>query len=118
MLQKTWKPVVGGVCGIVAGAAGVLVGAAIGAFGAWWPFLMPHMNPWTACSGFGLLGWPLLILGIVAIVGGIFAIQRRLWGLALAGSICAVLILPAFVLGVLSVVFVALGRSEFGHVSA
>jgi len=111
-LQKTWKPVVGGVCGIVAGSAGVLTGTAIGAFGAWWPLLTPHMNPWTF-SNLGLLGWPLLILGIVAIVGGIFAIQRKLWGLALAGSICAVLILPASLLGVLAVVFVSLARSEF-----
>jgi len=117
-LLKTWKPIAGGVCGIVAGAAGVLTGAAVGAFGAWWPLLTPHMNPWTTCSGLGLLGWPLLILGIVAIVGGIFAIQRRLWGLALAGSICAVLILPAFLLGVLSVVFVSLARSEFERPAA
>ena len=111
-MQKTWKPVVGGVCGIVAGSAGVLAGTAIGAFGAWWPLFMPHMNPWTF-SNLGLLGWPFLVLGIVAIVGGIFAIQRKLWGLALAGSICAVLILPAFLLGVLAVVFVSLARSEF-----
>lgn len=114
-MQKTWKPIVGGVCGIVAGAVGVLAGSAIGIFfgvSSSWPWLMPHMNPWPF-SGFGLLGWPLLILGIVAIIGGIFAIQRRHWGLALAGAICAVLILPAFLLGVVSVVFVALSRSEF-----
>ena len=112
-MQKTWKPVVGGVCGIVAGAVGVLAGAVIGAFGAWWPLLTPHMNPWTACGGLGLLGWPLLILGIVAIIGGVFAIRRKTWGLALAGAICAVLVLPAFLLGVLAVVFVTLSRAEF-----
>lgn len=114
MLQKTWKSVVGGVCGIVAGAIGILTGSLVGMFGACWPLLTPHMNPWQY-GGFGFLGLPLFILGIVAIVGGIFAIQRRLWGMALAGSICAVLVLPAFLLGILSVVFVALARSEFAH---
>ena len=117
-MEKTWKPVAGGVCGIVAGAIGILAGSAIGIFfGTCWPLLTPHMNPWML-GGFDLLGWPFVILGIVAIVGGIFAIQRRLWGLALAGSICAVLILPAFILGVLAVVFVALGRSEFERPAA
>ena len=117
-MQNTWKPVAGGVCGIVAGALGILAGSAIGLFfGMSWPLRMPDLIPWMF-GGFDLLGWPFVILGIVAIVGGIFAIQRRLWGLALAGSICAVLILPAFILGALSVIFVALGRSEFERPAA
>lgn len=116
-MRKTWKPVVGGVCGIVAGAIGVIAGTAISIYGGWWTMLMPHTNPWMF-SNIGMLGVPLLVLGVVAIVGGIFAIRARLWGLALAGSICAVLILPAFLLGVLSVVFVAIARSEFNQAAA
>jgi hypothetical protein len=72
--------------------------------------------------GFGAgmigMGWlsaifaPLIILGIVAIVGGIYALLRKIWGLALAGSICA-LIGPWFILGILAIIFVSLGKREF-----
>jgi hypothetical protein len=50
-------------------------------------------------------------LGILAIVGGISAVRRKKFGLSLAGAICA---LPSTILGILAVIFVALGRREFG----
>jgi hypothetical protein len=34
-----------------------------------------------------IMGIPMIILGVVAIVGGIYALKRRIWGLALTGSI-------------------------------
>ena len=103
--EKTWKPTTAGILSIIAGAIGVIVGtlvAAIGGiigrfFGIGWP---------------GLFGAPSIVLGIIAIVGGIYALRRRLWGLALAGSICA-LAGPWAILGVLAVVFVVLGKEEF-----
>ena len=66
---------------------------------------------------------------IVPIIGGIYALRRRAWGLALAGSIC-VLILPISasflfvwgglvvfaipgILGILAVTFVVRGKREF-----
>jgi hypothetical protein len=56
----------------------------------------------------------LLVLGIIAIVGGISAMMRKRFGLSLAGAICA-LPSPFFViLGVLAVIFVAMGKREFG----
>jgi len=54
---------------------------------------------------------PLFILLVLAIIGGIFAIQRKMWGLALAGSIAA--FLPFSLLGIASIVLVALSRDEF-----
>jgi hypothetical protein len=60
--------------------------------------------------------WPmftgglLLALGILAIAGGILAIRRKRVGLSLAGAICA---LPKGILGILAVIFVALGKREF-----
>ena len=60
----------------------------------------------------GAIGAPVIVLGIVAILGGIYALRRRIWGLALAGSICA-LIGPWFILGILAIVFVSLGKREF-----
>jgi len=59
--------------------------------------------------------WPILggcfvVLGIVAVVGGISAVRRRRFGLSLAGAICALL---SVFLGIPAVIFVALGKREF-----
>ena len=51
------------------------------------------------------------VLDIVAIIGGISAIKRKRFGLSLAGAVCA---LPSVILGILAVIFVALGKREFG----
>jgi hypothetical protein len=56
-------------------------------------------------------GGLLLALGILAITGGISAVRRRSFGLSLAGAICA---LPKGILGILAIIFVALGKREFG----
>jgi hypothetical protein len=53
----------------------------------------------------------LLLLGILAIVGGVSAIRRKRFGLSLAGAICALI---SGLLGILAVIFVALGKREFG----
>jgi hypothetical protein len=104
-MEKTWKPTVVGVLAIIAGVLGLIIGVLF-------------------ATGVGLLGgifgmgWlsaifaPLIVFGVIAIVGGICALQRRIWGLALAGSICA-LIGPWFLLGILAIVFVSLGKREF-----
>jgi hypothetical protein len=57
-----------------------------------------------------------LILSVVStvfpIIGGVYALQRRRWGWALAGSIIA--IFRTSVLGILSTIFVAMAKDEFG----
>jgi len=58
-----------------------------------------------------IVGVPIFALGIVAIIGGVSAIRRNNFGLSLAGTICA---LPSVPLGILAVIFVALGKREFG----
>ena len=60
---------------------------------------------------FIIMGGLLVVLGIIAIIGGISAIRRKSFGLSLAGAICA---LPSSILGILAVIFVALGKREFG----
>ncbi len=69
---------------------------------------------WTPVNVVGLL-WtitlPLLVLGTVALVGGIFAVLRRRWGWALAGSIAA--FFPLGLLGLLATIFTAMSREEF-----
>ncbi|OGN95486.1 MAG: hypothetical protein A2Z77_07210 [Chloroflexi bacterium RBG_13_51_36] len=104
-MEKTWKPTVGGILAIIAGAVQVILGT-LGATGV--GFL----------GGIFGIGWlsvifaPLIVLGIIAIIGGVCALTRRIWGLALTGSICA-LVGPWFILGVLAIIFVSLGKGEF-----
>ena len=114
-MEKTWKPVAGGICSIVSGAWGIVVGGTLCVVGLCGP--MMHMDP-LGMRFLNLFGWPALVLGIMAIIGGVFAIRRQKWGLALAGAICAVLIPPPFILGIVAVVFVALAHSEFERASS
>jgi len=58
-----------------------------------------------------IIGGLLLVLGIIAIVGGVSAIRRKSFGLSLAGAICA--LIPLNLLGLLAVIFVSLGKREF-----
>jgi hypothetical protein len=60
---------------------------------------------------FVIIGVPLLVLGVLAVVGGISALRRKRFGLSLAGAICA---LPSVIFGILAVVFVSLSKREFG----
>lgn len=105
-MTKTWKPIVAGILSIIAGAVAVLVGIGALVRG---EFIRRMMWHW----GWGVVGTIALILGIVAITGGIFAIKRKVWGLALAGAICALFPPHVCVLGILAIIFVALSKSEF-----
>jgi hypothetical protein len=79
------------------------------------------------------VGVALLVLGIAGVVGGVSAVRRRIFGLSLAGAICA---LPSVILsdylgwltgvgltnaaltlldlGILALIFVSLSKREFG----
>jgi TM2 domain-containing membrane protein YozV len=116
-MEKAWKSKVGGILSIIEGVPSILWGIFIGSewLGSW--------PPLTAIA-----------LGVIAIVGGIYALKRKSWGLALAGSICSVIgceifrLVPLFIswvhsshaylfeppiLGILAIIFVVLGKGEF-----
>ena len=57
---------------------------------------------WGICCG---------LLGALAIAGGVFGLRKRLWGLALAGSIAS--ILTFWLCGIPAVIFTAMGKREF-----
>jgi hypothetical protein len=73
--------------------------------GGWFERIIPVIPSWLV-----IVGVPLLVLGIVAIVGGVSAIRRKSYGLSLAGAICA---LPTKILGILALIFVSLSKKEF-----
>ena len=112
----------GGVLSIVAGALQIIGGLIMVAIrigimmllrgilcpdhaGRWFEGFLPILPAWL-----GILGVPLIVLGIVAIIGGISALRKKSWGLSLAGAICA---LPSNILGILAIIFVSLSKKEF-----
>jgi len=60
---------------------------------------------------YGIWGFLGLLVSALAIVGGVFALKKKHWGMALAGSIAGVL--AFFPCGVIAVIFTALGKQEF-----
>ena len=115
-MEKTWKPTAAGILTIIAGILGLLIGILL-AVGLGIAGTIIGMIPGFPGVGLlGLIGIPGIILSIVAIVGGIYALRRKLWGLALAGAICALLFTLPFlgwILAILAIIFVSLGKGEF-----
>jgi len=118
--KQTWKPLTAGILNIIDGIFSVF--SALGLFllyilisaGYEWAQLNEAdlgADPEIVLSFFLVLAIIVLVLAILEIVGGIFAIKRKLWGLALAGSIAAAL--PFNILGILSIIFLAMGKDEF-----
>lgn len=116
---KTWMPTAAGILSIVSGALGLIAIAFLITFGATFGAdiardVLSTLGFWQAgmpLTIIGLLSIPLIIINAVAIIGGVYAIQRRVWGLALAGSICT--LIPAQILGILSIIFIAMSKKEF-----
>jgi len=108
-----WMPTAAGILSIIAGVVGLFQGIAVAAVGRivgmawiyeWWVVSAPLISFWIA-------GIILIAIAIVAIVGGIFALRKRVWGMALAGTICS---LPAlWILAIPAIVFIALSKQEF-----
>jgi hypothetical protein len=112
-MGRTWKPTTAGILAIIVGAIDLIFGIVIATVG----IIGSSLIGWLFGAGFpggflSVIGVPLIVLGIVAIVGGIHALNRKTWGLALTGSICA-LVSPGFLLGLLAIIFVSLGKGEF-----
>jgi len=108
-MEKTWKPTTAGILSIIAGVIELLVGLgfAIGLG------LLGSLGGLLPAGGIlAVLAVPIIIIGIIALVGGIYALRRRVWGLALAGAICS-LFGPWVLLGILAIIFVSLGKGEF-----
>jgi hypothetical protein len=117
--RNTWKTKTAGILAIVVGAVGVVEWVAVAA-------LVTLTGGWLAIGDLlgsgGIVAVVVAIviaIGIVAIVGGVFALKRKRWGLALAGSICALFslffipILLNVPLAIAAIVLVVLGKGEF-----
>lgn len=116
-MTRTWKPTVAGVLDIVSGVHG-LVGAgvlfALAGLVSMEDFLPRHGHgyPFFLTNAlFTVLGLFQLFAGLVAIIGGSFALQRSHWGWALAGAIGA--LFTSVVWGIPSIILTAMSEPEF-----
>jgi len=123
IMEKPWMPVVAGILDIISGSAGVVMGLFMalhlnaarvvqGAqkFGGH-PGGLPAMPPFFFPGMGTAIGIALIVIGVLAIVGGIFSLRVKAWGLALAGAIGGVI--TGRLLGVLALIFVVLSRKDF-----
>jgi magnesium-transporting ATPase (P-type) len=120
-VKKTWKSTLAGVLSIVAGVlssigflAMIVAVAAVGSS----EVVLDALRDAGFSGGVSLLQTILIIVAIfsaitatLALIGGIFALQRKRWGWALAGSIAA--ILCSWPLGIAATVFTAISKDEF-----
>ena len=99
-MQNTWKPIVGGILSIASGLPLLIIGLGMlfGEYG---------KDAWQALVWFSPF---LIVFGIAPIVGGIFAIRRRRWILALLGSIGGIF---SFYLAIPAIVLIAISKVEF-----
>ncbi len=111
-MQKQWKATTAGILSIIAGTWGVMAGVILTVITSAYPPAWILLTPFQTVI-LNRLCPVAAALGLVAILGGVFAVRRQKWGLALAGAICAAMIPPPFFLGALAVILVAVGRDEF-----
>jgi len=103
-IMKSWKPIASGILSIIAGMIGIGGGGLVALMG-------DFVSDSGGILGFEPLGVPTIILGVVALIGGIFALRRRVWVMAVIGAVFAIPCMP--VLGTLAIIFVALANEEF-----
>jgi ribosomal protein L40E len=101
---RGWASMTAGILGIVNGAIGLLFG-----------ILCLTMDKVPDIYPIEPILWLFVALiipmSIVALIGGIVAIKRKIWGLALAGAICSLYIL--WWMAIPAIVFVAISKREF-----
>jgi hypothetical protein len=110
---NTWMSTTGGILSIIVGAMDLIGCLFMGFFtcaGAAFTGDYYFDSSFPAAF-FGFIAFYLLIIGILSLVGGIFAVRRRSWGLALTGAIAA--LFGGSLLGILAIVFVAMSKKEF-----
>lgn len=112
-MEKTWMSITAGILDIICGSFAILVVLGLMIAGSITGVMMPMMPRFPELVPALLWGLsiPAAIIAILAITGGICALQRKNWGLALAGSIAA--FFPSWLLGIAAIVLVILGKDEF-----
>jgi hypothetical protein len=119
-MEKTWMPTAAGILSIIAGGLsllGMVIVGIVAGIASNSPFWYNYGGPDFPIVVFWVFFFiPYFIVSAVAIAGVVFALRRSLWGLALAGAICALLTGWAWWLGVAAIVLVAISKREFDRI--
>jgi hypothetical protein len=116
VMRPTAKPVVAGIFNIIFGACFALGGIILAVVAL---FLIPVSSSLSSNAPFFtgfvvlIIAIPVLVLGAISIVGGVYNLQRRRWGWALAGSITTFIISNPF--GIASTILTAISKDEFAR---
>ena len=122
-MSRTWKPTTAGIINVVCGSFLLISGVTLlslwststaTSFAGYVMYSLGHIGgPDTSYTNtvVTIIALACIIPGIISILGGIHSIKRRLWGVALAGSISTFVYLLFF--GVPAIVFTALSKDEF-----
>lgn len=118
-LKVTWKPVLAGILDIISGAIGMVGGLYFVILSS--IFRAIHQNLGVSqevilkieqvISSVSAIPFVLMFIGIAAIIGGVYALQRRIWAFALAGSILSCMVFPVF--GLPAIIITVIARDEF-----
>ena len=114
-MKRTAMPTVAGVFNIAIGALNLL-----GIFGVGIALIV--ISNTTAVHGSIVIPilwavlFALLVFGIPSLVGGIFAVQRRNWAMALIGSITS--FITWNLIGLVPLILVAMSKDEFDQPAA
>ena len=123
-VPKTWKPTVAGILDIVAGVFGIMatttfiIALSLGVGLINWAIDIPRIEAIPAFLPWLLWTIPILLflISMLALVGGILALQRQRWGWVLAGSIAAIFasspILRFLPIGLVAIIFTAISNSD------
>ena len=107
--RQTVIPTIAGILMIV--SAGLKLLAFLAVLAASFFYAMPGLRPNISLIAGLLLLLPLIAIIAFSVVGGIFSLQRKRWGLSLTGAIVS--ILPFSLLGIAATVLVAISKDEF-----
>ena len=93
-MNKTWKPIVAGILEILAGlvtlaSALIILQMLLVMVGPPWKWHVELLEFIIRLLGL-LIPFIAVFIGIVSMVGGVYAIKRRRWRLAFVGAICTV----------------------------
>ena len=110
VVEHTAKPVVGGILILIGALAGIIGGAWMIWAGS---MFLPLGDIGVDVSGiFATCGIIWIVLSLVGLLGGIFAMQRKHFGLAILGGIFS-LLFGFFIFGLIGLILVAISKSEF-----
>lgn len=118
-MKQTWKPIMAGILDIVSGAIGMVGGIYFVIISSLLRGIHEYLKIDPAViatiqkfiSSIIAIPFILVFVGIVAIIGGVYALQRRIWVFALAGAIFSFILFFPF--GLVSIIVTAMSREEF-----